>query len=245
MTQINDHDNERLLDRLVDGELADDERRELLAALDDPQGVWRDQGWRRCALAFLESQAWEHQCKQIVAEPARPQQEPPSLASLPAPLAAPLERPRVGRWLAVAASLLFAFSLGWLTNRSAGIQTQTNNFAANKLKSGEGQEILKHDELHGGVLKEGGPEDVVTLLVRDASGKNQRLQVPLMEAGGLENQLSLALPTELRAKFRDRGFDVQRRRRFAPMFFEQDKQLVPMIVPVDDTYVVPVSRPVF
>jgi len=41
------------IDRLVDGELADAERRELLIQLEnDPDG------WRQCALAFLEDQAW-------------------------------------------------------------------------------------------------------------------------------------------------------------------------------------------
>ncbi len=41
------------LDRLVDGDLTDTERRELLLRLEsDPDG------WRRCALAFLEDQAW-------------------------------------------------------------------------------------------------------------------------------------------------------------------------------------------
>lgn len=46
------HDDMRF-DRLVDGELSDAERRRVLAALDDEPG-----GWRRCAMAFLEAQAW-------------------------------------------------------------------------------------------------------------------------------------------------------------------------------------------
>ena len=41
-------------DRLVDGELSEEDRRELLAGLDDEVG-----GWRRCALAFLEAQCWK------------------------------------------------------------------------------------------------------------------------------------------------------------------------------------------
>src|SRR5207253_643240 len=45
--------DERLLDHLVDGELADDERRELLMQLEK-----EPDGWRRCALAFLEAQTW-------------------------------------------------------------------------------------------------------------------------------------------------------------------------------------------
>jgi hypothetical protein len=42
-----------LIDRLVAGELTEVERRELLLSLES-----EPDGWRRCALAFLEDQAW-------------------------------------------------------------------------------------------------------------------------------------------------------------------------------------------
>ena len=45
--------DDRLLDRLVDGELSDIERRELLLHFENEPA-----GWRRCALAFLEDQNW-------------------------------------------------------------------------------------------------------------------------------------------------------------------------------------------
>jgi hypothetical protein len=46
--------DQHLLDLLVDGELDDVRRRELLTRLDaEPEG------WRRCALAFLEHRAWQ------------------------------------------------------------------------------------------------------------------------------------------------------------------------------------------
>ena len=48
-----DHDLAIALDRLVAGELADAERRALLGKLESTPD-----GWRRCALAFLEEQAW-------------------------------------------------------------------------------------------------------------------------------------------------------------------------------------------
>lgn len=43
----------RLIDRLVDGELPPAERRALLLRLES-----EPDGWRRCALGFLEAQAW-------------------------------------------------------------------------------------------------------------------------------------------------------------------------------------------
>lgn len=97
----------RLLDRLVDGELAEDERRALLRRLEaDPDG------WRCCALAFLESQAWREALRPLV----RPAQQSPRTAP------AMEGRPR-GRWrpvahrAALAASLAAAFTLGWALHR--------------------------------------------------------------------------------------------------------------------------------
>ena len=46
-------DDMRILDKLVDGELTDADRKELLSNLDEEPGAWR-----RCALAFLEAQSW-------------------------------------------------------------------------------------------------------------------------------------------------------------------------------------------
>ncbi|MDA7978157.1 MAG: hypothetical protein MPJ50_05230 [Pirellulales bacterium] len=51
---VDDAELERLIDRLVDNEVPQPLRRSLLVELDR-----RPQGWRRCALAFLEAQAWQ------------------------------------------------------------------------------------------------------------------------------------------------------------------------------------------
>ena len=55
-------------DLLVDGELDDERRRELLVRLDD-----ESQGWRRCALTFLEAQSWKREFGALGSEsPAKP-----------------------------------------------------------------------------------------------------------------------------------------------------------------------------
>lgn len=224
-------------DRLVDGELSVTERQQLLASLDD-RNLWHDgNGWRQCALAFLEAQSWSHQFKQLVAEPTNER----ATAVLPQTATSNF---RTGRWLAVAASLLVAFSLGWLTNSAPNSGQQDPQFATNPQQAAPEHGALPEALADGDVSA-----DAVTLVVRDTSGRNQRLQLPLMEAGDLDDrfaeQFSAALPAKLRDSFRDRGFDLQRRRRFAPMFFEQNEELVPMVVPVDDTTIVPVSRPIY
>ncbi len=97
-------DEARVLDRLVDGELSQQERRELLAALDDEVGAWR-----RCALAFLESQSWRSQMSRLAWDPLA---EIGSTAEKH-PVTAGKHAARF--WslcLAVAASILVAFALG-------------------------------------------------------------------------------------------------------------------------------------
>ncbi len=94
-------DQDRMIDRLVDGELSEADRRALLASFEaDPSG------WRRCAMAFLEAQAWRESLGTVAAHVAM---QPPMLA--PA-------RPRFGfakTGLAIAASVLVAFSVGRLS----------------------------------------------------------------------------------------------------------------------------------
>ncbi len=52
------------LDRLVDGDLPESERRDLLLRLEnDPDG------WRRCALAFLEDQSWRKALAPVASTP--------------------------------------------------------------------------------------------------------------------------------------------------------------------------------
>jgi hypothetical protein len=105
----------RLIDRLVDGELPDAERRELLLRFDaEPEG------WRRCALAFLEAQTWRQAMTPVVAPSgvARPE----SSKSVPSKFFTPLAsrsghaarfwRP-AARFSGLAAGLILAFILGW------------------------------------------------------------------------------------------------------------------------------------
>jgi hypothetical protein len=102
--------NNQWIDQLVDGELSDDERRALLAKLDaEPDSG----GWRRCAMAFLEAQAWREAFGPVAA-PALPGPAPVLTARKP-PRLAILRTPA-----ALAASVLLAFSVGWLSRGEAG-----------------------------------------------------------------------------------------------------------------------------
>ena len=96
---------DRLLDRLVDGELGEVERRELLLRLENEPG-----GWRRCALAFLEAQTW----REAIGPLAIPTQAAARPVMLPA---RPCRNGRawrpVARLTGLAAGLAAACLLGW------------------------------------------------------------------------------------------------------------------------------------
>ena len=63
------------LDRLVDGELSPEETRDLLEVIEETPG-----GWKKCALAFLEAQAWQQTLRTLAASPTRPRTEQRSQA---------------------------------------------------------------------------------------------------------------------------------------------------------------------
>ncbi|MHB8898491.1 MAG: hypothetical protein ACYC6Y_07065 [Thermoguttaceae bacterium] len=90
--------DEAQLDLLVDGELGAAERRELLLLLDAEPG-----GWRRCALAFLEAQAWRQAVRDVVIRPAGEASSPSRMRTA---------RRRLPTMLAMAASFLVALALG-------------------------------------------------------------------------------------------------------------------------------------
>jgi hypothetical protein len=102
----------RTLDRLVDGELGEFERRRLLAQLDaEPDG------WRRCAEAFLEAQIWRSELRAMAQELA------PASVSVNSASAALGRRqcvPGPRSALALAATFLVAFSLGCLIRNGPG-----------------------------------------------------------------------------------------------------------------------------
>jgi hypothetical protein len=79
-------------DRLVDGELSASERRALVARIEASPD-----GWKRCALAFLEAQAW----REAFVE------EPPPFRAVAASSQRSWKTP--ARWGMVAACIAFAF----------------------------------------------------------------------------------------------------------------------------------------
>src|SRR5688572_28050810 len=98
--------DDSMFDRLVDGELSPDERRQLLTSLDD-----QPDGWRRWEQRLLEAQAWGDGWGQFVRGREEDRDAETSLAAArDAPLRTSTKRGLA--WLAIAAGLLLAFTRG-------------------------------------------------------------------------------------------------------------------------------------
>jgi hypothetical protein len=224
-----------LLDRLVDGELAEVERRKLLVSLDQ-----RPSGWRQCALAFLEAQSWRDLLGVAVDEPTRAPMEatvaePSQMSALEsAPSPAPCESPplvvpasttrrqsRSRRWLWVgemAASFLVAFSLGlWLRG---GFTTTTSTTPPG----------------------DNGATRAVEMVVQGAGGKTQTMQVPVLpssRAGWWQSQPAASIPDDVRRAVERAGGRIRQVRKYFPVELPDGSRAV---VPIDQIDVEPAGN---
>jgi hypothetical protein len=221
-----------LLDRLVDGELPADERRVLLQSLDS-----RPDGWRRCAIAFLEAQSWRSELRTVATAPAVIPVSNKSIAPKPGS-----QRRTVwaaAEWFAVAAALMLAFKLGgW--QRNSGIP------AANVTTSPGNQVASAPPIVATPAPNSAKGGDAINLWVRDDAGQLQRVRVPLVDANTLDHQygtiFQTGVPDDVRNQLKDQGLTVQSKRQYAPMWLDNGR---PMMVPVEDTKIVPVSNKVY
>ncbi|HZN66266.1 MAG TPA: hypothetical protein VFB66_13335 [Tepidisphaeraceae bacterium] len=180
--------DDRLLDRLVDGELDEPRRTALLRSLDGTPD-----GWKRCALAFLEAQCWQQamrtssgQARNAVVSAARP-----------TPWAMTLPR----RMFGLAAAVLLAFGVGFFARPGA---TSDRGRLAHNARS-------NHSDTSPALAFR--PEGWLT--TSDEDGRP--VPVPLFAAAGgaeppaLSNQS--AIPEYLRRQLEREGYEVRNARK--------------------------------
>lgn len=233
-------DDEALLDLLVDGELPDDARRELLLAFErDPAG------WRRCALAFLEAQQWQSEFGAMTRRP-----EGATGSSLPVQTAKTSPRNDVawsrfkpGSLFALAAGVLIVFGLGLAASR----------WTRQGVGSGDGaMPMVAHAPRHVGQSHMGpgqlmpaaatSPWQAVTLSEPGPGGKASEVAVPVLD-GTLADAdwwqaAPSALPDELRRMIESRGHHVVQQRELLPVQLDDGRQA---LVPVDQVEIQPVG----
>ena len=219
----NDHEknslDETLFDRLVDGQLNEEQRRKLLVSLDGEPG-----GWRRCALAFLEAQCWKEALGRFVTEEA-------SLVDRSEPVR-PARRSswpgRLATLLAMAASFLLALWIGW--------RVQGNRAVDNGLH-GAG-EVAQHIPTTAPDAETVDPWKMVTVSAPSRDGKSvAKFTVPAIERKTVDlDKLRepTPIPQEVREALARTGHEVRQRRELVPVPLDDGRQLV---MPVDEVKV--------
>ncbi|HEY2411670.1 MAG TPA: hypothetical protein VGI40_05485 [Pirellulaceae bacterium] len=226
---MHDNINDSRLNRLIDGELSPAEYRAFLAALDGEPG-----GWRRCALAMLESQALGHELTDLRRSLDRPESIPANnqIALTRTGGLSPLSL------LAIAASFFIAFALGLIAPQFFSARVKDSILAGNFNTQPTANETVPTD------ADTQQPRNVGNLqLVVDNGGDSETRQVPVYEVGRNANDfLTSASPPigpEIIDLLRRHGYDVQHQQEYLPADLEDGRQ---MIVPLDGYQITPVSR---
>jgi hypothetical protein len=210
----------RSIDRLVDGELSASERRELLLRLEnDPEG------WRRCALAFLEDQAWRQAFGAVAS--ADPKPLPTTGSTTPEPA-------RTGKsWLrqvSIAATILASTFASGFASRGFIRSTPRLDLAKADLPGPTTVPLAtRPDE-----IREVGSFD----LLDGSAGESAPQRYPILAGPGLDDQWLRSqppsVPDYVRARWERQGYQVAERRKLMSVLLEDGRQVS---IPVDEVEV--------
>jgi hypothetical protein len=222
-------EHETWIDLLVDGELDDARRRRLLLALEAAP-----QGWRRCALAFLEAQSMREALAESAFEAA---------VAAGTIRAVGVPEPRRQSWrrlpsaLALAASVALAFAAGlwWRGTDAPGVAPDPGASAISEPSPtfAKPSQALPPETADAPP----GPARLVSLELADGQGQRRHaVQLPVYDAA-LDSaqwlaQADAAGPApEVLAELERRGHEVRERRQLVPVRLTDGQEL---IVPVKE-----------
>jgi hypothetical protein len=150
--------------------------------------------------------------------------------------------------MALAASVLTAFAAGWLIPRAL---QQDGESPSGPLIAGPGNSserfVNATDPQWPDILD---PNQVMSLVVTQPDGTQRPVLVPLLDAddanrlaGGItEAGMSSALPQSVRRQLEQAGYRIEQSRRYAPLPIDSGRRL---LVPIEDTQIVPVRAGVY
>ncbi|MCA9185032.1 MAG: hypothetical protein R3E01_34945 [Pirellulaceae bacterium] len=215
------------LTKLVDGELPEQERSRLLRQLDEIPD-----GWRQCALAFLESQCLDEVLGDIGKDAVVPAEPETKLGIHVDSPSSRTRRPDAVKWLAIAACIAFAFAAGVFSRSTPRGSTRTDNHVA-AYDPGQVQgDVIAQQDLHA-------TGDRYEVQGEAPIAAPKRLVDDTSSWDSLANDV---VPPEVRSSLRRLGHDVQTKRRLMPMVSGEGQQFV---VPYDEVQIVPVAGPVY
>jgi hypothetical protein len=210
-----------MFDRLVDGELSQVEERALLAALDA-----RPDGWRRCALAFMEARTWK--AAMTTSGDSGRRFNGSSIYPTPLAISSPMPcsaRAQGTRVFAVAACIGLAFILG-LVVRSQW--TNPANDAANQLVgTSTANDSANLDDAQVSFAA----KPSITMAVFDYQGDiERRYELPVVEADRLSpdwlaRRPAAVTPQEVKA-LKDYGYRVEQERLYVPVLLDDGRQAI-------------------
>lgn len=245
-----DQVDDQRFDRLVDDELPAAERRELLTSLDS-----QPDGWRRCALAFLEAQCWRKEMASFSGEAdAAPAPAPPAPQVDTEALRQPRRPTRklAGRFattVAMAASFLIALWMGWVIQDAGEV--------AGVPAPGPGPDQLVQsapafqapDPVNPPIpspqqrpIAPRSPWQMVTLSANGPDGQStETIELPACERQVLDSHwpesLPSALPLEVLESLERSGYRVRRHRELLPIGMQDGRRLIVPVEEVDVQYV--------
>ncbi len=239
----------RQLDLLVDGELGNAARRQLLAMLEA-----RPDGWRRCALAFLEAQSWGSELRSFAS--------PLKSAAIDCAIVKQASKMPVGpvvefhprsRWKipnmsvpwAMAATFLLAFGLAWMIRAPESRHVTASGDAqapvvANLVNAGPQEPRPRSGQSGGRRFRPDGyrsPGNGMTAITACArSTFRSKARAPMTRGSRIGNPLFRASCGKALERM---GHRVNERRQFLPVQLDDGRQ---MVVPVDQVEFTPVSN---
>lgn len=233
--------DDQTLDLLVDGELPPDARQRLLTQLDRVPD-----GWRRCALAFLEAQSWREEFRslprQVEPQPAAPPVRPARRRFLAAR--------NLGTAAAMAASFLLALGLSFLARQGwnspvppemSGQVTQVDTMSKPDASERAGETAMPSPSTEW--RQAGGPWETVSLPVSRGAAP---LELPARQRDAVDEtwwrHLPSAIPPEVLQALQQSGHQVDLRRQLMPFPMKDGRRLV---VPVDQVDVHYVGAPTY
>jgi hypothetical protein len=225
-------------DRLVDGELSESKRTELLASLDQ-----EPDGWRRCALAFLEAQCWR---KELGGLRQNVPDRQAAISSTDAPRPRPIKRRSssygVSRTLAaMAATFLLALGAGVAWQHGGNLANIFGAAGSNQIASNQGRRLINPSESQTALAQADSqakiastPWQWVRLSPAGSNDSGESVRLPVLERDRMDQKwlqnMPSPIPENVVQALQRSGYQVQRQQELMPMPLKDGRQLV---VPVD------------